>query len=107
MKKSPNPPLKASIQESSNTDYVALNPQPVNLTEDKTSGTKLRLITPDKTLNKLARDLVKKGRTEIKMAQGFSTWAESQAIYVQEKKQWYLWNNTTWKADQANHSTGL
>ena len=99
-----NPSLTTSIQNCSNTN---LNPQPVNLTEDKTSGTKLRLITPDKTLNKLARDLVKKGRTEIKMAQGFSTWAESQAMYVQEKKQWYLWDNTTWQADQANHITAL
>ena len=107
MKKSPDPSLKTSNQTSRNTDYVALHSQLVNPTEDKTSGTKLRLVKPDPTLKELARDLVKKGRTEIKMAQGFSTWAESQAMYVQEKKQWYLWNNTTWQADQANHITAL
>jgi hypothetical protein len=107
MKKSPNPPLKASIQESSNKDHVALHSQLVNPTEDKRSSPKLRLVKPDPTLKELARDLNDNGKTEVKMAQGFSTWAESQAMYVQEKKQWYLWDNTTWQADQANHITAL
>ena len=92
MKKSPDPSLKTSNQTSRNTDYVALHSQLVNPTEDKTSGPKLRLVKPDPTLKELARNLNDNGKTEVKMAQGFSTWAESQAMYVQEKKQWYLWD---------------
>lgn len=100
MKKSP----KRSLND---TDHVAMLSQLINSREDKTSSLKLRLIKPDPTLKELARDLVKKGKTEVKMGEAFGTWAESQAMYVQEKKQWYLWNNTTWQADQANHMTAL
>ena len=100
MKKSP----KRSLND---TDHVAMLSQLINSREDKTSSPKLRLVKPDPSLKELARDLVKKGNTEVKMGEAFSTWAESQAIYVQEKKQWYLWNGNVWQADQANHMTAL
>ncbi len=107
MKKSPNPPLKASIQSSSKTDHVALLSQLISTKEDIMYSPKLRLVKPDPTPQKIVRSLNESEKTEVKMAKLFASWAESQAIYVQEKKQWFLWNGNVWKADQANHITAL
>jgi putative DNA primase/helicase len=40
--------------------------------------------------------------TEEKMAEAFTRWAKKRAVYVHEKKQWYLWDGLVWKPDPSN-----
>jgi putative DNA primase/helicase len=42
------------------------------------------------------------GITEEKMAEAFTRWAKKRAVYVHEKKQWYLWDGLVWKPDPSN-----
>jgi putative DNA primase/helicase len=40
--------------------------------------------------------------TEEKMAEAFTRWAKKRAVYVHEKKQWYLWDGLVWRPDPSN-----
>jgi putative DNA primase/helicase len=40
--------------------------------------------------------------TEEKMAEAFARWAKKRAVYVHEKKQWYLWDGLVWRPDPSN-----
>ena len=40
--------------------------------------------------------------TEEKMAEAFARWAKRRAVYVHEKKQWYLWDGLVWRPDPSN-----
>lgn len=40
--------------------------------------------------------------TEEKMAEAFARRAKRRAVYVHEKKQWYLWDGLVWKPDPSN-----
>ena len=40
--------------------------------------------------------------TEEKMAEAFARRAKRRAVYVHEKKQWYLWDGLVWRPDPSN-----
>jgi len=40
--------------------------------------------------------------TEEKMAEAFTRWAKKRAVYIHEKKQWYLWDGLVWRPDPSN-----
>ena len=61
------------------------------------SSPKLRLVKPDPTPQKIVRSLNESEKTEVKMAKLFASWAESQAIYVQEKNSGFSGMETSGK----------
>ena len=40
--------------------------------------------------------------TEERMAEALTRWANNRAVYVHEKKQWYLWDGLVWRPDPSN-----
>ena len=45
--------------------------------------------------------------TEAKVGTVFSRWLSGKALYVVEKKQWMIWNESYWEADQCSNITIL
>ena len=63
------------------------------------------VIEPDESLPDLPHQFYENEITEVKIAGAFSDWAEGKAMFVQEKKQWFLWDENIWRGDQAGHIT--
>lgn len=57
------------------------------------------VIVPQDNLQVLNAVTNEEELTETKMADAFSRWASDRAIYVHEKKHWYLWNGVVWQPD--------
>lgn len=65
------------------------------------------VIEPNKISTNLPRELYEAEVTEVKIADKFRQWASGQAMFVQEKKQWFLWDGNIWRGDQVGHMTSL